>query len=113
MNQVVLELDRLFGALADPTRRAIVHRLAEGSVGVVELARDFPISQPAVSKHLKVLEDAGLVSRQRSGRQRLCTLEARQLRAVAEWVTPYRRFWETSFARLDEHVAQLQEGDPT
>jgi DNA-binding transcriptional ArsR family regulator len=106
------ELDRLFGALADPTRRAIVHLLAAGSVGVLELARAFPISQPAVSKHLRVLEDAGLVSRQRSGRQRLCTLEPRSLRAVADWVTPYQRFWEASFARLDEHLGQAPDGDP-
>ncbi len=112
MDQVALELDRLFGALADPTRRAIVHRLAQGSLGVVELAREFPISQPAVSKHVRVLEDAGLVSRQRSGRQRLCTLEAQPLRAVAEWVTPFRGLWEASFARPDEHTSRLREGDP-
>lgn len=101
-------LDRVFGALSDPTRRAIFSRLAGGSVAVAELTREFPISQPAVSKHLRVLEEAGLVSRQRSGRQRLCTLEAGQLRTVVEWVTPYRRFWESSFARLDEHLDRLQ-----
>jgi DNA-binding transcriptional ArsR family regulator len=101
-------LDRVFGALADPTRRAIVTRLIDGDVGVVELAAQFPISQPAVSKHLRVLEEAGLVTRIRDGRRNLCRLDARNLRSVARWVTPYQRFWEASFARLDDVLDQEQ-----
>jgi DNA-binding transcriptional ArsR family regulator len=102
------ELDRVFGALADPTRRAIVSRLVGGDAGVVELAAAFPISQPAVSKHLRVLEEAGLVTRRRDGRRNLCRLRPERLRPVAEWVAPYERFWAASFARLDDLVRQEQ-----
>jgi DNA-binding transcriptional ArsR family regulator len=102
-------LDRVFGALADPTRRAIVGRLTEGEAGVLELAERFPISQPAISKHLRVLEEAGLVTRERAGRRNLCRLDARNLRAVAQWVTPYQRFWEQSFDRLDDVLAEEQQ----
>lgn len=103
---VMSQLDGLFGALADPTRRAIVGRLAERDLGVLELAGDFPISQPAVSKHLRVLEDAGLVSRRQVGRQRLCKLEPHRLQPVAAWVSPYERFWTGSFARLDAYLEE-------
>ena len=102
------DLDRVFGALADPTRRAIVTRLTDGDAGVIELAERFPISQPAVSKHLRVLEEAGLVTRHRDGRRNLCRLQPRNLRPVAQWVTPYQRFWEQSFARLDDVIAGEQ-----
>jgi DNA-binding transcriptional ArsR family regulator len=102
------ELDRMFGALADPTRRAIVSRLADGEAGVVELAAAFPISQPAVSKHLRVLEEAGLVTRRREGRRNLCRLRPERLQPVAEWVSPYQRFWAASFARLDDLVGEEQ-----
>jgi len=105
MSEAVV-LDRVFGALADPTRRAIVSRLVDGDAGVVELASAFPISQPAVSKHLRVLEDAGLVTRRREGRRNLCTLRAERLRPVADWVSPYQRFWAASFARLDDLLAR-------
>jgi DNA-binding transcriptional ArsR family regulator len=101
-------LDRVFGALADPTRRAIVSRLTDGDAGVVELAARFPISQPAISKHLRVLEEAGLVTRRREGRRNLCRLDARNLRSVQQWVTPYERFWQQSFARLDAVLAEEQ-----
>jgi DNA-binding transcriptional ArsR family regulator len=101
-------LDRVFGALADPTRRAIVSRLTDGDAGVVELAARFPISQPAISKHLRVLEEAGLVTRRRDGRRNLCRLDARNLRSVQQWVTPYERFWQQSFARLDAVLAEEQ-----
>ena len=106
-----LKLDHLFGALSDPTRRAIVSRLADRELGVLELAEHFPISQPAISKHLRVLQDAGLVSRRQAGRQRLCRLEGGQLRPVADWVTPYRRFWTASFARLDDYLESLPAED--
>jgi DNA-binding transcriptional ArsR family regulator len=102
------ELDRAFGALADPTRRAILSRLRAGEAGVLELGEPFPMSQPAISKHLKVLEAAGLVSRHRRAKQNLCRLEAARLGDVADWLgTTYREFWEGSFARLDEYVQDL------
>ncbi len=105
------QLDIVFGALADPTRRAILTRLARGEATVTELAEPFAMSMPAVSKHLKVLERAGLISRGRNAQQRPCRLEAAPLASVAEWVQTYRRFWEGSFDRLDEHLRALQEGD--
>jgi DNA-binding transcriptional ArsR family regulator len=106
------QLSVVFGALADPTRRAILARLAGGAATVTELAAPFEMSMPAVSKHLKVLERAGLISRGRSAQWRPCRLEAAPLAQVAEWVQTYRRFWEDSFDRLDEHLQALQEGEP-
>jgi DNA-binding transcriptional ArsR family regulator len=106
------QLDTVFGALADPTRRAILTRLAHGEATVTELAAPFAMSMPAVSKHLKVLERAGLISRGRNAQQRPCRLEAAPLASAAEWVQTYRRFWEGSFDRLDEHLQELQEGGP-
>lgn len=102
------ELDRAFGALADPTRRAILSRLAEGDAGVLDVAAPFPMSQPAVTKHLNVLEAAGLISRHRQARQRLCRLEPTRLKQLSDWVGSYREFWEESFERLDELLDELQ-----
>ena len=102
------ELDRAFGALADPTRRAILARLSRGDAGVLEVAAPFPMSQPAVTKHLGVLEEAGLISRRRMARQRLCHLEPRRLTQLSDWVGSYREFWEESFERLDELLDELQ-----
>ena len=104
-------LSTTFAALADPTRRAILARLARGEATVTELAEPFAMSLPAISKHLKVLERAGLISRGRSAQWRPCRLEAGPLAGVAEWVQTYRRFWEGSFDRLDEHLRALREGD--
>ena len=101
-------LDQTFAALADPTRRAILARLASGEAGVMELAKPFRMSQPAISKHLKVLERAGLIVRSRRAQSRPCRLEARPLREVAEWTERYRRYWERSFERLDAYLARLQ-----
>lgn len=116
MSQAVLtedELDRAFGALADPTRRAILARLANGDAGVLEVAQPFRMSQPAITKHLKVLEGAGLISRHRDARRRLCHLEPKRLEKLSEWVGTYRDFWEESFERLDDYIDTLQkERDP-
>lgn len=101
-------LSLVFAALADPTRRAILVRLADGEATVAELAEPFAISQPAVSKHLKVLENAGLVSRSRRATARLSHLEAKPLREVTAWLVSYREFWEHSYERLDELLAALQ-----
>ncbi|BBU60363.1 transcriptional regulator [Methylosinus sp. C49] len=105
-------LSATFAALADPTRRAILARLAQGEASVGELAAPFSISQPAVSKHLKVLEQAGLITRGRAAQSRPCKLDAARLREVSDWLETYRRFWEESFDRLDAYLAQLQKGDP-
>ena len=102
------ELDRAFGALSDPTRRAILARLAKGEAGGLDVAAPFPMSQPAVTKHLNVLEEAGLISRHRRARQRLCRLEPDRLRQLSDWVGSYREFWEESFERLDELLEDLQ-----
>ncbi len=101
-------LNTVLAALADPTRRAIVKRLASGEASVMELAEPFDMSQPAISKHLKVLERAGLISRGREAQRRPCRLEARPLKEVAEWVEGYRRFWEESFERLDALLDELK-----
>ena len=101
-------LDETFAALADPTRRSILARLAAGEASVTELAVPFAISQPAISKHLRVLERAGLISRRRDAQRRLCRLEAAPLRDVSEWTEPYRQFWEESFARLDSLLDELK-----
>jgi DNA-binding transcriptional ArsR family regulator len=102
------QLSQTFAALADPTRRAILARLADGDAGVMELARPFAMSQPAISKHLKVLERAGLISRGREAQSRPCRLQAAPLREVAEWAGHYRRYWEGSFDRLEKYLGQLQ-----
>jgi DNA-binding transcriptional ArsR family regulator len=101
-------LNETFAALADPTRRAILARLESGEAGVMELARPFAMSQPAISKHLKVLERAGLISRGRRGPSRPCRLQAAPLREVAQWAEHYRRYWESSFRRLDRYLGELQ-----
>jgi DNA-binding transcriptional ArsR family regulator len=101
-------LDTTFAALADPTRRAIIARLAAGEATVTELAAPFAMSQPAVSKHLMVLERAGLVSRRRDAQRRPCRLEAQPLKAATEWLADYRDYWEESYQRLDELLDELQ-----
>src|SRR5947209_17311392 len=101
-------LDRTFSALADPTRRAILARLAAGETSVTELAAPFRMSLPAVSKHLKVLERAGLIARGRERQWRPARLEAGPLKEVAEWTQAYRRFWEESYDRLDEYLDEIQ-----
>jgi DNA-binding transcriptional ArsR family regulator len=110
-----VQTDRLsttLSALADPTRRAIVARLARGEASVKELAEPFAMSLPAVSKHLKVLEKAGLISRGREAQWRPCRLEAEPLRDLAAWLENYRRFWDESLDRLDAYLKKLQQGDP-
>jgi DNA-binding transcriptional ArsR family regulator len=101
-------LDETFAALADPTRRAILARLASGEASVTELARPFAMSQPAISKHLKVLERAGLISRGRDRQRRPRRLVARPLAEVSGWLEDYRRFWEESFDRLDSVLEELK-----
>ena len=101
-------LSATFAALADPTRRAILARLAAGEASVTELAGPFAMSLPAVSKHLKVLERAGLIARGRDAQWRPCRLEAVRLKEIADWVDRYRRFWEESFDRLDDYLRKLQ-----
>ena len=103
-------LSTTFAALADPTRRAILARLSEGEATVNELAEPFSISLPAVSKHLKVLEGAGLITRGRSAQWRPCRLEAAPLKEIDGWMNDYRRFWEASFDRLDAYLKELQAG---
>jgi DNA-binding transcriptional ArsR family regulator len=103
------QLDAVFGALADPTRRAILARLARGEATVGELAAPFDVSQPAISRHLKVLEHAGLVSRTRRATARLSRLRAEPLREATVWLAGYREYWEESYERLDELLATLQE----
>lgn len=101
-------LSTTFQALADPTRRAILARLAQGEASVSDLAEPFEISLPAISRHLKVLEQAGLVSRTREAQWRPCQLRAGPLKEAAGWIDHYRRFWDASFDRLDEYLAELQ-----
>lgn len=104
--------DRLsitFAALADPTRRAILARLAAGEASVTELAQPFEMSLPAISKHLKVLEKAGLITRGREAQWRPCRLDAGPLREVADWTETYRRYWEASFDRLDAYLQEIQD----
>ena len=104
-------LGATFAALADPTRRAILARLASGEASVNELAEPFDMTLPGVSKHLKVLERAGLISRGRVAQSRPCRLEAAPLREAADWVEGYRRFWEGSFDRLEDYLTELQRGE--
>jgi DNA-binding transcriptional ArsR family regulator len=101
-------LSTTFAALADPTRRAILARLVSGEVSVTDLAEPFEMSLPAVSKHLKVLERAGLIARGREAQWRPCRLEAGPLKDAADWLEHYRRFWEQSFDRLDDYLRELQ-----
>jgi len=102
------QLSTTFAALADPTRRAILARLCTGEASVTELAEPFEMSLPAVSKHLKVLERAGLIARSREAQWRPCQLEARPLREAGAWIERYRRFWTESFDRLDEYPEELK-----
>ena len=102
------QLSQVFGALADPTRRAILARLAGGDLAVRDLAAPLPMSQPAVSRHLKVLEGAGLISRTRRATARLSHLEADPLREATEWLARYQAFWDERFDQLDELLASLQ-----
>jgi DNA-binding transcriptional ArsR family regulator len=103
-------LSATFSALADPTRRAILARLALGETSVTELAKPFEMSMPAVSKHLKVLERAGLIARGREAQWRPCRLDAEPLREAASWIEEYRRFWEESLDRLDKYLREIKEG---
>jgi DNA-binding transcriptional ArsR family regulator len=102
-------LSATFAALADPTRRAILARLASGAATVKELSAPFDMSGPAVSKHLRVLERAGLIARGREAQWRPCRLEPAPLKEVAEWADTYRRFWDASFRRLDQYLEQMKE----
>lgn len=105
-------LDATFSALADPTRRAILARLASGETSVSELAEPFAISMPAISKHLKVLQRAGLIERSREAQWRPCRLAPAPLKDASEWLERYRRFWEESFDRLEDYLRQLQKKIP-
>ena len=107
------ELDALFAALADPTRRAILARLSSGEASVTELAEPFAMTQPAISKHLKVLERAGLISRGRDAQRRPCRLEAKRLAEANGWLENYRQFWEGSFARLDTLLDEFKNNNTT
>jgi len=104
-------LSTTFSALADPTRRAILARLALGETSVSDLAKPFAMSGPAISKHLKVLERAGLIARGRAAQWRPCRLKAGPMRDVVEWLEAYRRFWDESFDRLGEYLRQIQKGE--
>jgi DNA-binding transcriptional ArsR family regulator len=105
-------LDATFAALADPTRRAILARLAAGEATVTELAEPFAMSQPAISKHLKVLERAGLVSRGRDAQRRPCRIEPARLRVARDWLDNYRAYWDESYQRLDNLLGALQTAEP-
>jgi len=109
IHQVDHRLDLTFAALADPTRRAILARLASGDADVSELMKPFGLSQPTISKHLKVLEEAGLVARGRDAQRRPRSLVAAPLEAIDLWLDQYRRFWESRFERLDEYLREVQE----
>jgi DNA-binding transcriptional ArsR family regulator len=108
-----LSLDTAFAALSDPTRRAILARLAFGETSVTELAKPFAMSLPAVSKHLKVLERAGLIARGREAQWRPCRIEPRALKGIDDWLNHYRRFFDESFDRLDAYLQKLQARDQT
>ncbi|WP_284974112.1 metalloregulator ArsR/SmtB family transcription factor [Arthrobacter sp. efr-133-TYG-104] len=107
---MVDQLSAVFGALADPTRRAILHRLSQGDAQVSDLAAPFQISQPAISKHLKVLEDAGLISRRRIATSRLSHLEGQPLKEATDYMERYKKFWDESFDKLDDALAAFQNG---
>ena len=104
-------LSTTFAALADPTRRAILARLREGPTTVTELSAPFTMSGPAISKHLRVLERAGLITRGREAQRRPCRLEPSPLREVTEWAEHFRRFWDASYARLDDYLDQMKENE--
>lgn len=106
--QTSQHLDATFAALADPTRRAILARLATGEASVMELAEPFDMSQPAISKHLRVLERAGLISRSRDAQRRPCRIEARPLAEANQWLERYRQFWEANFQRLDSLLEEMK-----
>jgi DNA-binding transcriptional ArsR family regulator len=106
------QLSAVFGALADPTRRAILTRLTTGDANVAELAAPFSVSQPAISRHLKVLEQAGLVSRRRQATARLSHLEAEPLREATAWLARYQEYWDESYDRLDALLSALQDDSP-
>ena len=106
--QTSQQLDATFAALSDPTRRAILARLAQGDASVNELATPFDMSQPAISKHLRVLERAGLISRSRDAQRRPCRLEAKPLAEADQWLQRYRQFWEANFGRLDSLLEEMQ-----
>lgn len=108
MNMSPAQLTATFSALADPTRRAILARLSKGETSVTELAEPFEMTLPGISKHLKVLERAGLIARGRAAQWRPCRLEAEPLKRASDWIEQYRRFWEESFDRLDEYLKDLQ-----
>jgi DNA-binding transcriptional ArsR family regulator len=108
---VELSLDAAFSALSDPTRRAILARLALGETSVTELAKPFAMSMPAVSKHLKVLERAGLIARGRAAQWRPCRIEPKALKEIDDWMEHYRRFFDESFDRLDDYLKRLQAKD--
>jgi DNA-binding transcriptional ArsR family regulator len=107
------DLSMTLAALADPTRRAILQRLASGEASVKELAEPFAMTLPAVTKHLKVLQRAGLITQGRRAQWRPCRLEAKPLQEVADWIEQYRRFWDESFDKLDEYLKELQEREKT
>jgi DNA-binding transcriptional ArsR family regulator len=107
------QLSLVFGALADPIRRAILRQLSSGDATVAQLAEPFAVSQPAISKHLKVLENAGLITRTRRATARLSHLEGAPLREVTSWLADYQRFWDESYERLDELLAALQKTSPS
>lgn len=102
------DLDAMFAALADPTRRSILARLARGEASVMELAEPFDMSQPAITKHLGVLERAGLITRRRDGQRRPCKLEPKRLEELARWLGTFQEFWEDSFSRMDDYLQELQ-----
>lgn len=102
------DLDAMFAALADPTRRSILATLARGEASVMELAEPFDMSQPAITKHLGVLERAGLITRRRDGQRRPCKLEPKRLEELARWLGTFQEFWEDSFSRMDDYLQELQ-----
>jgi DNA-binding transcriptional ArsR family regulator len=104
----MLDLDNTFAALSDPTRRAILARLALGEASVGELGEPFDISPPAISRHLRVLEEAALIRCEKRGKHRICRLDAKALAGASEWLETYRRFWSESFDRLDEHLKRTE-----
>jgi DNA-binding transcriptional ArsR family regulator len=107
------QLSVTFSALADPTRRAILARLSQGEASVTDLAKPFDLSLPGVSKHLKVLQRAGLITQSRNAQWRPCRLEGARLQEASEWVGEFRRFWDESFERIDEYLAELQKEKKT
>ena len=108
MTAAAARLDATFAALSDPTRRAILARLASGEASVNELAEPFAMSQPAISKHLKVLERAGLITRGRDAQRRPCTLQAQPLAEANEWLENYRRYWQSNFVQLDDLLERMK-----